>query len=80
MIRTPKFRIGTKFKHYARKHNNELTIIDIYTTYNDAGDVVKFTYVCSHEFLGQTVIDYDINEVTIARSLPAPCYFLIGSV
>jgi hypothetical protein len=68
MNREPKFAIGFKFKHYARKHNNELTIIDIYKTYNSAGDLVKFTYVCSHEFLGQSVIDYDINETTIARS------------
>ena len=69
MNRQPKFEIGLTFKHHARKHNNELTIIDIYKTYNSSGELVKFTYVCSHNFLGQSVIDYDINETTIARSL-----------
>jgi len=69
MTREPKFAIGLKFKHYGRKHNNELAIVDIYKTYNNAGEMVNFTYGCSHEFLGQSVINYDINETTISRSL-----------
>ncbi len=68
MMRSSKFPIGTKFIRYSRAEEQVETIVDIYTTRNNAGDVVKVRYVATHEFLGQEVADYDIPEATIARS------------
>ncbi len=63
-----RFPIGTKFIRYSRAEKQVETVVDIYTTRNNAGDVVKVRYVATHEFLDQEVADYDIPEVTIARS------------
>ena len=51
------------------KHPKECTVTDIYKTYNATGDLVKTRYVASHEFMGQTVTDYDVVGTTIARNL-----------
>lgn len=63
-----RFSIGTKFIRYSRAEKQVETIVDIYTTHNNAGEVVKVRYVATHEFMGQEVADYDIPEATIARS------------
>ena len=58
--------VGTVFKPIG-KHSKESTVVDIYTTRNLKGEIVKTRYVCQHEFLGQTVTNYDVVAVTIAR-------------
>jgi hypothetical protein len=68
-----KFKIGTKF-HTRGKVKRLCTVIDIYRTYNEAGELVKIRYVATHEFMGQTVTDYDVVEVTIAMGeVQEPC-------
>jgi hypothetical protein len=60
--------IGTKFTPI-RKHAKEQTVIDIHTTYNSKGEIVKVRYVCTHEFMGQVVTDYDVVKTTILRAI-----------
>lgn len=56
--------IGTQFK--TRHKNPRLcTVIDIHTTYDSNGVVVKTRYVSSHDCLGQQVVDYDVVQTTI---------------
>lgn len=52
-----------------RKHTYLCTVVDIYKTYNGANELVKIRYVATHEFMGQTITDYDVIETTIARGL-----------
>lgn len=52
------FDIGFKFngKQTSKsKRSDEYTIIDIETTTNSSGEVVKVEYVLSHSFLDQSV-------------------------
>jgi hypothetical protein len=44
-------------------------VIDIYTTLNSAGDVVKIRYAATHQFMGQTITDHDVIETTISMGL-----------
>lgn len=62
------YAIGTKFMTRG-KAPRECTIVDIHTTTNSAGEVVKVRHVATHAFLGQTITDYDVCDVTIARGL-----------
>lgn len=66
--RQPLFRAGQRFKTRG-KHPLICTIVDIHTTRNSAGHLVRFAYVATHEFCGQTVTDRDVCEVTVARGL-----------
>lgn len=68
MKREPIYPIGTVYKT-RHKHPHTCTVIDVHTTYNLAGEVVKLRYVSTHEFIGQTVIDRDVVEATIAMGL-----------
>ena len=46
------------------------TVVDIHiTTSSLTGEVVKIRYACSHDFLGQDIVDYDVNATTISRGL-----------
>jgi len=65
----PRFKIGTTYQLPRRQHGLVCTIVDIHTTTNAAGEIVRIRYVASHEFCGQTVFDYDVCDTTIARSL-----------
>jgi hypothetical protein len=49
------YKIGTKFKYYAKKHNNIYEIIDIHKTYNNNNGLVKTVYIAKNDFLGQGV-------------------------
>ena len=69
---SPKFKIGTKFKT-RHKHSKECVITDIFKTYNEAGTLVKIRYEAMHEFMGQTIIDSDVVETTIAMGLIEDC-------
>ena len=61
-----KYEIGTKFMSRG-KCPRVCTVIDIYKTYNNAGELVRECYVASHEFVGQTVTDYNVAKTSIAR-------------
>lgn len=61
-----RFEIGTKYKT-SGKHPKLCTVVDVLRTYNSAGDLVKLRYVSEHEFLGQTVTDYDVPDAAIAK-------------
>lgn len=58
------FEIGTTFKTRG-KHPKVCTVIDRLSTYNNCNELVKIRYVATHEFIGQTVTDYDVCETTI---------------
>ena len=60
-----KFKIGQQFMSGSR-NPVVCTVVDIYTTYDHAGNVVKIRYVADHEFAGQIITDYDVNETSIA--------------
>lgn len=61
-----KYNIGYKFKPYHNKQH-VVTITDILSTYNNAGELVKTEYIGQCDCLGQMVIGTYLNS-TIARS------------
>ena len=65
------YSIDTKFVRASGKQKSRKieTIVDIFTTRNSAGDIVKLQYVATHEVMGQLVTDYDIPLATIARAI-----------
>lgn len=63
-----KFPIGTQYMPM-RRNTRLCTIVDIHKTYNNDGDLVKTTYVATHEFCGQTITETDVSETTIARGI-----------
>lgn len=63
-----KYSIGQQFKPIG-KRSQLCTVVDILKTYNAKGELVKIRYVATHDFMGQVVTDYDVNEVTIARGI-----------
>lgn len=67
----PRFPIGLVFyrKRFTKaKEPTEYTILNIYTTRNEAGNVVRIEYLVSHDFLGQGITEL-MCDTTIARSL-----------
>lgn len=60
-----KFQIGHEFTTRG-KSPNRCVIVDVWQTYNSAGDLVKLRYVATHTFMGQTVTSYDVCETTVA--------------
>jgi len=60
--------IGTRYLS-SGKAPKECEIVDILKTYNSKGELVKTRYVAAHQFIGQTVTDYDVCAVSIARGL-----------
>jgi len=65
---TPRFKIGTRFIRRKTKRQDVETIIDIYTTTNSKGEIVRIRYVAELDFMGQAVIDFDVYDSTIALS------------
>lgn len=65
MINEPKYRIGQRFKT-AGKNPRIATVIDIYKTYNNAGNLVKIRYVAQYPSVLNIVTDYDVCEASIA--------------
>lgn len=59
--------VGTKFMQ-GGKVKRESTVIDIETTRNLAGEVVRIEYVAVHNFLGQKVKSRHCHT-TVARGL-----------
>ena len=69
-MKEPRYQIGQQFVRYSSKRKDIETIIDIHvTTSTLTGEVVKVRYAASHDFMGQSLVDYDICESTIARSI-----------
>lgn len=60
--------IGTKYRT-RHKQPKECTVVDIYKTYNVAGELISTRYVTVHEVLGQRVFDYDVVRTTIDMGL-----------
>ena len=61
----PRFAIGQQY--WTRGKNRQLcTIVDILSTYNAAGELVRIRYVSTYEFLGQIVTNYDVADSTVA--------------
>lgn len=63
-----KFKIGTIYKTRG-KAPRTCTVIDILKTYNNVGELVSIRYVSTHEFLGKTIKDSDVVEITIVMGL-----------
>ena len=47
------------------KHPKICTVVDVHTTCNQKGEIVKVRYVSEHVFLNQIVRDKDVNKTTI---------------
>jgi hypothetical protein len=62
-------KVGTKFIRRGTKRKDIETVIDIHTTTNLKGEVVKVSYVSTHIFMGQVITNYDIIGTTILRGL-----------
>lgn len=65
----PRFTIGTVFTRKRKNSAQDYTIVDIYRTYDSKDNLVKLRYVGECKFLGQTIIDSEITDTEIARSL-----------
>ena len=52
------------------KHPRICQVVDILKTYNLAGDLISTKYVCSHDMLGQRVLERDVVWTTIAMGSP----------
>lgn len=74
--RGPTYAIGTEYNTRG-KHSRRCRVVDILSTYNHSGELVRIRYVAEHMFSGQVVTDSDVPASTIAMGLigilpPAP--------
>lgn len=60
--------IGYRFTIRRKNHHRDCVVVDHHTTYNFAGEAVRFRYVTEHTFMGQPVRDSDVTHTTIARA------------
>jgi hypothetical protein len=65
---TTEYPLGTQYLEHG-KHPNLCTVVDVWKTYNSAGELVRLRYVTEHTFCGQTVKNNDVVAVTIARGI-----------
>lgn len=63
-----RFPIGTTYKPVGRDYT--CTVTDHLTTTNSKGEIVDERYISTHQFLGQSVEDWDVVDATIARGNP----------
>jgi hypothetical protein len=70
MRNEPKYKIGQQYQTRG-KYPRLCTITDILKTYNSKDELVKITYVSTHEFLGQIVTNYDVVQTTITLGIAA---------
>ena len=63
-----KFAIGQQFTKRGKVYRL-CTVIDVLTTFNAAGELVKTSYVATHHFMGQTITEHDVCETTIAMGV-----------
>lgn len=64
----PRYSVGTVYKTRG-KHPRTCTVVDIWRTLNAAGEIVRIRYVATHEFMGQTLTDCDVVEMSISMGL-----------
>lgn len=75
-IRTQRYPVGTKFTTRG-KAVKACFVSDFLTITNSKGDVIGCQYVAIHQFLGQTVTDWNVPESAIARGepvIPSSCF------
>ncbi len=60
--------IGTTFLSRG-KYPKTCKVIDIYKTYNVSGNLIKTSYVATHELAGQIITETDISAATIIRGM-----------
>ena len=60
--------VGTQFTPLGRKRPRLETVVDIHTTTNMAGGVVRVRYLAEHSFLGHAVRT-EFTKTTISRAL-----------
>ena len=61
----PRIHIGLEFRRHSFNGDKDGKIVDIYTTVNNNGEVIKVEYVCQSElWIGQIV-----HEILDARSV-----------
>jgi hypothetical protein len=71
-MKTHRFPIGTEFMSRG-KHPRKCTVIDYRTTTDSRGEVVRISYVASHEFLGIPVVE-EVTEMRVAMGLLQTAY------
>lgn len=70
---TVSYGVGTTF-HTAGKHPQVATVVDKLKTYNLKGELVKTSYVSTHEFCGQLMRTSDVCLVSIQRRIIKAVY------
>jgi hypothetical protein len=60
-----RFSIGTQYLTRG-KHPKLCTVTDTLVTINSKGQIVRTSYISTHEFMGQTVTEHDVCDATIA--------------
>ena len=68
IIDIPLYKIGQKYIK-RNKRKDICTVVDILYVFNNAGELVKYSYVTTHEFMGQIVTEHDVNETSIKMAL-----------
>lgn len=76
---THRFPIGTQYQSRSGA-KCVCTVVDHLTTTNSKGEIVKASYVTSHQFCGQTVEERDVVDTTIARGLLPQYVHLLARV
>lgn len=61
-------KIGTQFKALGKRGDIK-TIIDIHKTFNHVGELVRTTYVTTHNFCGQAIKTYDVTNTEVRRGI-----------
>lgn len=63
-----RFKIGDQYDTRGRSPRR-CTIVDVWRTYNSAGELVRLRYVSTHQFMGQALVDHDVVSATVALGL-----------
>jgi hypothetical protein len=64
-----RFKIGTTYTVRRSGRARRWTVVDVWKTYNSAGELVKLRYVSEAMAYGQPLRDHDVCDTTIARAL-----------
>lgn len=66
---TAMFSVGTQYVEKRKHGTRECTVIDILYTFHADGTFSHYRYVVRYEYLGQTMIDKDVVDVTIQKAM-----------
>lgn len=72
-----RFPIGTQYIRIYGKRRDLCTVVDQLTLTNSKGEVLRRSYITSHPFCGQEVIEHDVGDTTIARNLTSEFQHLL---